>query len=516
MDMKNSMNLPEKQTSVFIQNKIDEYAEKIADNIGCRREQVREILGRRMSADDGINYDTGSIEYRAAEFEALSGRASVTGTDYDDFKRVGTDIKTYGIPFVKSISLIEKIREVQVMLGFSRISPFSASMIADGESNSKFVSVKKAEDDWYPGYNVYGEGIFIEFDEDAINRWRSGNAALEKRVKMLQENYDKSFIGSQHKRDISWKFLLLHTVSHLLIKQLSFECGYNVSSLKERIYCGEAADGKEMAGILIYTASGDSEGTLGGLVRQGKCDTFPHIYKKAIESAVICSNDPVCSLSNGQGRDSLNLAACYSCCLLPETCCEEFNVFLDRGVVAGTYGNKKLGFFHEQLYGNDGWKHVTGAPEEKTVENERKDECVFITAATDMRGESWKTVVSDIAQFSETDGERNFAEWLKSSGVLAGKRMPLRDVKFSVPGNSGTWECDYYWQDSEIMYFASGQEKAMEIAAASGMKCIYGPDGPNENNQGKIRGMKKMAVMIPEIPNPFQTGSLEDVRCSRR
>lgn len=101
MDMKNSMNLPEKQTSVFIQNKIDEYAEKIADNIGCRREQVREILGRRMSADDGINYDTGSIEYRAAEFEALSGRASVTGTDYDDFKRVGTDIKTYGIPFVK-------------------------------------------------------------------------------------------------------------------------------------------------------------------------------------------------------------------------------------------------------------------------------------------------------------------------------------------------------------------------------------------------------------------------------
>ena len=101
---------------------------------------------------------------------------------------------------------------------------------------------------------------------------------------------------------------------------------------------------------------------------------------------------------------------------------------------------------------------MTGTPEGKTVENERKDECVFITAGTDMRGESWKTVVSDIAQFSETDGERNFAEWLESSGVLAGKRMPLRDMKFSVPGNSCTWECDYYWQDSEII-FASGQEK---------------------------------------------------------
>ena len=355
MDMKVSMKLTEEQTDIFIQDKIDEYAGKIADNIGCKRKQVHEILSRRMTVGEEINYDTGSIEYRAAEFDALTGRASVTGTDYDDFKRVGTDIKKYDIPFVKSISLIEKIREVQVMLGFSRIAPFSASMIADENLNPKFVSVKKVEDDWYPGYNVYGEGIFIEFDEDSINAWRNENGMLEKRVNILQENYDKSFIGRHHKREISGKFLLLHTVSHLLIKQLSFECGYNISSLKERIYCGEAADGKEMAGILIYTASGDSEGTLGGLVRQGRYDTFPRIYRKAIESAVICSNDPVCSLSNGQGRDSLNLAACYSCCLLPETCCEEFNIFLDRGVVVGTCDNKKLGFFHEQLYGSDGW-----------------------------------------------------------------------------------------------------------------------------------------------------------------
>lgn len=474
----------------LVQEAIQEYSEKIADNIGCKRDQVREILSRRMSSGEEINYDTGSIEYRAAEFDALSGRASVTGTDYDDFKRVGTDIKKYDIPFVKSISLIEKIREVQVMLGFSRISPFSASMIADEGLNSKFVSVREVKDNWYPGYNVYGEGIFIEFDEDAINRWRSGNGTLEKRVKMLQENYDKSFIGRQHKRKISGKFLLLHTVSHLLIKQLSFECGYNISSLKERIYCGEAAEGKEMAGILIYTASGDSEGTLGGLVRQGRYDTFPRIYRKAIESAVICSNDPVCSLSNGQGRDSLNLAACYSCCLLPETCCEEFNVFLDRGVAVGTYDNKKLGFFHEQLYGTGGWKRDPESLKEKTTETERPTGRAIVTACTDMSGESSESVIFDISQFSETDGERELAEWLKNSGALAGKRMPLRDVKFSVSGNSGSWECDYYWRDSEIMYFAYGQEKSMKIAADNGIKCIYGPDGRSENNQRIIREMR--------------------------
>ena len=165
-----------------------------------------------------------------------------------------------------------------------------------GTKSDRFVSVKEKETEWYPGYNVYGEGIFIEFYNDAINAWRSGNTALEKRVRILQENYNNSFLGSQQPRRITGKFLLLHTMSHLLIKQLSFECGYNISSLKERIYCGEASEGKEMAGILIYTASGDSEGTLGGLVRQGRYDTFPRIYKKAVASAVTCSNDPILSL----------------------------------------------------------------------------------------------------------------------------------------------------------------------------------------------------------------------------
>lgn len=123
---------------------------------------------------------------------------------------------------------------------------------------------------------------------------------------------------------------MLHTLSHLLISQLSFECGYSIASLSERLYCSEEADGKKMAGIFIYTASGDSEGTLGGLVRQGRPDVFPKILEKAITHARTCSNDPVCIMSRGQGRDSLNLAACYACALLPETCCEEKICFGSR------------------------------------------------------------------------------------------------------------------------------------------------------------------------------------------
>ena len=138
--------------------------------------------------------------------------------------------------------------------------------------------------------------------------------------------------------------MLLHTIAHLLIRELSFECGYTVASLRERIYCSTEEDGYVMAGILIYTASGDSEGTLGGLVRQGYPDTLPSIFRKAIRKGQLCSNDPVCISSKGQGRDALNLAACHACVLLPETSCEEYNV-LDRGIVVGTFENEEIGFY---------------------------------------------------------------------------------------------------------------------------------------------------------------------------
>ena len=163
----------------------------------------------------------------------------------------------------------------------------------------------------------------------------------------MNANYAASFIGQSHPRIITPKFIMLHTFSHLLISQLSFECGYSIASLSERLYCSEEADGKSMAGIFIYTASGDSEGTLGGLVRQGRADALPKIIRKAVMKAKVCSNDPVCIMSGGQGRDSLNLAACYACGLLPETCCEERNSFLDRGMIIGTYQNPAIGFWSD-------------------------------------------------------------------------------------------------------------------------------------------------------------------------
>ena len=180
-----------------------------------------------------------------------------------------------------------------------------------------------------------------------IDSWIEAHPAVVERAARLNHNYATSFIGKNNPRTITPKFLMLHTLSHLLISQLSFECGYSIASLSERLYCAEESDGKKMAGIFIYTASGDAEGTLGGLVRQGRPDAFPRILRKAIANAKTCSNDPVCIMSRGQGRDSLNLAACHACGLLPETCCEERNAFLDRGVIVGTYENPEIGFWND-------------------------------------------------------------------------------------------------------------------------------------------------------------------------
>lgn len=300
-------------------------------------------MRRKWLEETEDKYDTMSIKYRFEEYEALNGSVTVPSYSTGDFSRVSMDITKYDLPFLRGISLINKIREVRALLGFTRISP-SASINGSGDPN--FVSIKEPETRWYPAYEVRGEGIFIEFNQSDMEEWIMNNPEVIERVNIINSSYADSFIGQQRPRTVTPKFVMLHTLAHLLIKQLSFECGYSIASLRERIYCSEKTDIDAMSGIFIYTASGDSEGTLGGLVRQGMPDSFGRIFKKSIESAKTCSNDPVCILSQGQGRDALNLAACHACALIPETGCEEYNVFLDRGLIVGTFKNKNLGFFN--------------------------------------------------------------------------------------------------------------------------------------------------------------------------
>lgn len=322
-----------------IEKRLSQWASKISLEIGELEAEVEKVLKRKwLSEEDKV--DVTNIKYKIEEYEALSGEISSQDTEMDEFSREEMDIELYGIDHIKSISLIDKVRVVKALTGFSRITPV-ASMDEEG-----FVNIKEEQTNFYPANEVRGEGIFLEINAGDIKEWIKKNPKVVERANQLNENYNKSYFGKNNQRNITPKFILLHTLSHLLISQLSFECGYNVASLCEKIYCSEEADGKEMSGIFIYTASGDSEGTLGGLVRQGRYDAFPDIFRKAINNAKTCSNDPICITSKGQGRDSLNLAACYSCALLPETSCEENNVFLDRGMIIGTIDDEEMGFWN--------------------------------------------------------------------------------------------------------------------------------------------------------------------------
>ena len=147
-------------------------------------------------------------------------------------------------------------------------------------------------------------------------------------------------------RTLSPRFVLLHTLGHLLINKLVFECGYSSASLRERLYVS-TTPGRAMAGLLIYTAAGDSEGTMGGLVRMARPDNVRAVFASALNDARWCSTDPVCmdAGEKGHGPESCNLAACHGCALIPETSCEEFNRFLDRGLVIGTFERPDLGYF---------------------------------------------------------------------------------------------------------------------------------------------------------------------------
>ncbi|HMM22393.1 MAG TPA: DUF1998 domain-containing protein [Selenomonadales bacterium] len=330
-----------------IRKRIDGWAHDIAMQKSLNKTAVRGILERKFLqqlSEEDTEYRTDSIKYRAEEFDALTG--AIPGIDLfsGDFVREEIDADQYEIPGIKGISLIHKIREVRAMTGFTRIEPPGSSDLGHGVFG--FMPVKEPETQWYPAYEVRGEGIFLEFDEELITRWIKQHPEVDLRARELDGNYEHTLQSESSPKHVTPKFLLLHTIAHLLIRQLSFECGYSVASLRERIYCSSFEEGKAMAGIFIYTANGDSEGTLGGLVRQGYPDCLPRIFKKAIESSLMCSNDPVCiSTEDGQGRDALNLASCHACTLLPETSCEEFNVFLDRGVVVGTFKNKDIGFY---------------------------------------------------------------------------------------------------------------------------------------------------------------------------
>ena len=309
---------------------LDELAEAVNDRLGLISSSVQ---------------DQTEEEFLFAEYKAfLSGRSRSQNDDLNLDPQQTTDYDQDIQLYFDNIVLVEKLTETRALTGFSRLNPPGSG--EPGQQNVAALSKKQLN--WYPAVRAFGEGIFITLNQKLLDEWAC-REQVKRRYEQIQKRLNEVNVSrNRDLREISSAFLLLHTLAHLLIRRLSFDCGYGSSSLRERLYCVQNGRGK-MSGILIYTAASDAEGTLGGLVLQGKQGHLEQTLRNALIDAANCSSDPLCTESNGQGSDTLNLAACHACALNPETSCEEGNRLLDRLMVIGEPEDESVGFFGSLL-----------------------------------------------------------------------------------------------------------------------------------------------------------------------
>jgi Domain of unknown function (DUF1998) len=256
---------------------------------------------------------------------------------------LGSTIKSY----FDSIALVTRLTEFSALVGFTRVE--SAGDLSDFDSvdPDRLAPLMPGTTTWVPGAENKGEGVFLQLSEERLHTWER-SSAVRRRMESLRIAFDA------YRNERPWikidfpsaRYIALHTLSHILLRELAITCGYSSTSLKERIYCRPSGDGVEpMAGILIYTASPDSEGTLGGLVALGRPKAFEPMLKSGLERSRVCSSDPICSHREIEKEAKLHGAACHSCGFLAETSCERANQFLDRAFLVDTLGASGLAFF---------------------------------------------------------------------------------------------------------------------------------------------------------------------------
>lgn len=297
-------------------------------------EQYARVIRDRIALSKSVSAET----LRPEEYTRLNG---VERTQ--EFQVSQESVPSSIGSCVSGIGRVERLREVRALTAFKRIYQ-PASL--DDPGRGEFGELSMSPLPWLPAIEVRGEGIFVTLDADAVKNWSADSRVRDRAAKVDQaysEQFEHQHGGASGRQAITPSFLLLHSLAHAVIKRLSFECGYDVASLRERIYVSEEP---WMAGFLIYTSTSDADGTLGGLERQGRGTRFEATLRSAIQDCVWCSSDPLCRSGVSSLSESLNLAACHSCLLLPETCCELGNRFLDRGMlVSDGTADQAAGFF---------------------------------------------------------------------------------------------------------------------------------------------------------------------------
>ena len=247
------------------------------------------------------------------------------------------------------VVLAHKLREVRVQVGFTRIEAATADLQGEFDLGVE-ASPLGLLTDWLPASEVLGEGIFIQLDEKLLLEWETRKPVIARGRDLLRGYEEWSKLSASPPPFPGVRFYLLHSLSHLLVSALSLECGYAASAIHERIYCAPTEDTTPMAAILLSTGSPGTEGTLGGLVEQGR--RLRHHLRHAFDLGRLCSNDPVCASHTPAGdlvERHLEGAACHGCLFVAECSCERFNRYLDRALVVPTIGHDpQTAFFAER------------------------------------------------------------------------------------------------------------------------------------------------------------------------
>ncbi|WP_028884902.1 DUF1998 domain-containing protein [Teredinibacter turnerae] len=287
--------------------------------------------------------ETDEIDLRLPEWNAFRDIEGSNQGDQSDFFLEAGEVPDFLADKVERIVLARKLLEVRALTSFTRID-YASGMDDDGMGASR-APIYKERQDWLPAVEVRGEGIFLELTEEALNAWEA-EPAVQKRAAAIEQKYKEwaAERGVDADDFPGARYVLLHSLAHVLMRQLALDCGYSESSVRERIYSSTDPE-RKMAGILLYTASADSEGSLGGLVDLGTKERFPNLIHNALENAKRCSSDPLCADHQPDVHATINGAACHACVLAPETSCEAFNRFLDRNFLVPTMAYSDMAYF---------------------------------------------------------------------------------------------------------------------------------------------------------------------------
>ncbi|PIB50740.1 DUF1998 domain-containing protein [Pseudomonas sp. 2995-1] len=318
------------------------------------------VRGELGSIIQAMNISSAELAERVRNRLASYGQLKTDDLRPEEYRQFVTDSGTTRTPdfetrrtvvspkialWVSQVVRAVRLREIRAIKGFTRINP-------PGDPDSSEVArLSKTALDWLPAIEVRGEGIFLALNEERLSCWEKRSDVTtrvfdcETRHRAdWKERYGE---GSNPPVEITPRYMLCHTLAHALMRQLTLECGYSSASLQERIYAGSGDE--RMAGLLIYTATPDSDGTLGGLERQGKAERIEGILQRAIDSIEWCSSDPLCITDMMGAINNYSHSVCHACCLAPETSCEAFNSFLDRALLVGDGTGSGLGYFEEML-----------------------------------------------------------------------------------------------------------------------------------------------------------------------